>query len=287
MWNSDTIKLFIGNFDLHDLRLPALLEKMKGKVHAMAWMFEKRPLSTEDVPLQYRDRWLTALHDPFGTWNLIREMVPVRIELPFSIGPKEFAKRSHHPMWDTCVPGASYATRVLATRSIRQNGLSRAPARFVGQGTHAISMALAKLAPAEPASLATIRLYHVGQRALVSASEIVFVCGSGLAFATRKFFEMPALQIPMIAYPCIGFRDYGFDDGVNVVATLPEDAGKNAKWLHSNPAKAERIAIEGQQLIKRAHAVETRIAQFTECLRRLDRGALRCAEFRGGEFQIE
>ena len=287
LWNSDAAKLFVSNFDLHDLRLPALLEKMKGKVQAISWMFEKRPRSLDAVPPQYRDRWLTSQHDPLGTWNLVREIVPVRIELPFSIAPAEFSPRSRRFLWDVCVPGTSYSTRVLATRSLKKAGLSRAPARFVGRVTAALALALEQLAPVEAGSLVTIHLYHIGLRAVVRASEIVFVCGSGLAFATRKFFEMPALEIPVIAYPCVGFEDYGFSDGINVVATIPEDAGKNAKWLRDNPSQAERIASEGQRLIGQVHSVEVRVKQFVECLRRLDRGTLHRAEFHGGQFEIE
>jgi hypothetical protein len=152
---------------------------------------------------------------------------------------------------------------------------------------HASTLLLGKVAPAEPASLATIRFYNVTQRTIVRSSGTVFVCGSGVAFATRKFFEMPALLLPVIAYPCIGFEDYGFVDGVNVISTSPEDAGRNAKWLHDHPIEAARIAIEGQKMVARLHSLETRIGQFAECLRKVDDSSLRCAEFRSGQFEIQ
>jgi len=286
LWSADTRRVFMSNFDLHDLRLPALIEKMRGKVDAMSWMFEKRPLTPGEVPPQYRDRWLTPQHDPLKTWNLIREIVPVRIELPFSISRPEFARNSARRLWDVCVPGTSYATREIATRAIKKEGLSRAPARLIGRLLAGSSFVLGKLAPPEPASLATIRAYHMSQRLLVRSSGSVFVCGSGVAFATRKFFEIPALQLPVIAYPCVGFTDYGFADGVNVLSTSPEDAGKRAKWLHDRPVEAARIAMEGQKLIDRLHSLETRIGQFAECVRRVDKASLRGAEFRGGQFEI-
>ncbi len=287
LWSADARRVFMSNFDLHDLRLPALLEKMRGKVHAISWMFEKRPRTPDEVPPQYRDRWLTDEHDPLKTWNLIREVIPVRIELPFSIAPGEFAGAPGHPLWDACVPGTTYATRVIATRAIREEGLSCAPARLVGRLLHASTLALGKVAPAEPASLATIKTYHIAQRLLVRSSRTVFVCGSGVAFATRKFFEVPALRLPVIAYPCVGFEDYGFADGVNVIATSAEDAGKNAKWLHDNPNEAGRIAMAGQNLIAQSHSLATRVGQFAECMRRVDNSSLRCAEFKAGKFEIQ
>jgi hypothetical protein len=116
---------------------------------------------------------------------------------------------------------------------------------------------------------------------------MVFVCGSGVAFATRKFFEIPALEIPMLAYPCVGFEDYGFANGVNVVSTLPEDTGKNARWLHDRPIEAARIAMEGQKLIALQHSLGARIGQFAQCVRRVDTASLRSAEFRDGKFEIQ
>ena len=287
LWSSDARRVFMSNFDLHDLRLPALMEKMRGKVDAISWMFEKRPVAMAEVPTQYRDRWMTPQHDPLGTWNLIREIAPVRIELPFSISPAEFAKSSGHNLWDACVPGTSYATRTVATSAIKREGLSCAPARLVGRLIAGLSLVVGKVAPPEPASLASVRMYQVSQRRLVQKCGTVFVCGSGVAFATRKFFEIPALQIPVIAYPCVGFADYGFADGINVLATAPEDAGKHAKWLRDHPIEAARIAMEGQKLVERLHSLETRIAQFAECVRRIDSASLRRAEFRAGKFEIQ
>ena len=287
LWSTDRRRIFMSNFDLHDLRLPALMEKMRGKVDAISWMFEKRPLAVSDVPPRYRDEWLTPQHDPFGTWNLIREIVPVRIELPFSISPGEFDESSGRVIWDACVPGASYATRELATRSIKKEALSCAPARLIGQLQEGLWRVLGKIAPRERASLAAIRMYQATQRRLLEASGSVFVCGSGVAFATRKFFEVPALQKPMIAYPCVGFEDYGFADGINVLSTLPEEAGDKARWLHDRPKEAARIAKEGQKMVQRLHSLDTRIGQFVECVRRVDAGSLRCAEFRAGKFEIQ
>lgn len=287
LWDCDARRVFISNFDLHDLRLPALIEKMRGRVNAISWMFEKRPLTRDEVPTQYLDSWLTPQHDPLRTWNLIREIAPVRIEMPFSISPAEFAGPPGHALWDACIPGVSYATRTIATAAIRKAGLSCAPAHFIGRAQFGLTTVLGKVAPAEAGSLAAIRMYHVVQRNMVRASGVIFVCGSGVSFATRKFFEIPALQLPMIAYPCVGFDDYGFADGTNVLATLPEDAGEKASWLHDRPIEAKRIAAAGQKLIERLHSVETRVGQFAECLRRVDSGSLRGAEFRGGRFEIQ
>jgi hypothetical protein len=74
---------------------------------------------------------------------------------------------------------------------------------------------------------------------------------------------------------------------VNVVASTPEDVGKQAKWLHDCPKEAERIAREGRKMIDRLHRLPTRVNQFAECLRRVDNGSLRSAEFLGGSYEIQ
>jgi hypothetical protein len=286
LWAADARRLFMSNFDLHDTRIPPLVEKYRGRMNAISWMFEKRPRATDDVPAAYRDPWMSKDHDPLTTWNLIRDAVPTRVELPFSVAEPEFAEQPPIARWDAGVPGAPYATRRIAMESFRAADVSCVPERAINRAATAVSRTLGFTLPSEAASLATIVLLQQLQRALVRSSALTFVCGSGVAFATRKFFEIPALRSPMLAYPCIGFEDYGFRHGENAIATLPEDAGRDARWLRARPEAADRIAREGQAMMRRLHRVDTRVNQFAECLRRLDRDDLHHAEFVGGQYEI-
>lgn len=286
LWSADARRVFISNFDLHDPRLPSLLEKMRGKVDAFSWSFEKRQVDWSDIPLPYRDPWLSPEHNAQATWSLVRSIAPVRIELPFSLAPGEFATTQSGLVWDACVPGAPYATRTLAENSIRRQGLSCAPARTIRLMGLGVSLLFGKTLPSERASISAIALQQQLQRALVRTSAMTFVCGSGVLYPTRKFFEVPGLLSPMLAYPCIGFRDYGFIDGENVVSTAPEDAGKNGRLLKSRPGLAARIAQSGQDMIRRLHGLEVRVAEFAECLRRVDTGTLKGAQFCDGRFEI-
>src|SRR6185436_19397622 len=122
---------------------------------------------------------------------------------------------------------------------LRAADLSCVPGRSFNRAAVLASRALELTLPGEMACLAMIALYQQLQRGLVRSSAITFVCGSGVAFATRKFFEIPALRAPMLAYPCIGFEDYGFRHGENTFATVPEDAGRDAKWLRAHPDAAD------------------------------------------------
>jgi hypothetical protein len=286
LWSLPARRIFLSNFDLHDVRVPALIEKMRGRVDAFAWAFEKRPLTAAQIPQQYRDPWLSADYDPLYVWNMVRAVANVRIELPFSLAPHEFAGNGPRVVWDACVPGAPYATRALATKAIRAEGLSCAPTREVSRIGAGLSFLLGKTLPSERASVAAIGLQQRLQRTIVRSCASSFVCGSGVSYPTRKFFEIPGLRLPMLAYPCVGFDDYGFEHGVNVISTIPEDAGKDARWLRSDRAGAERIARRGQEKVRQLHALDVRVRDFAECLRRLDKGNLRLAEFRRGRFEI-
>ena len=90
----------------------------------------------------------------------------------------------------------------------------------------------------------------------------------------------------MLAYPCVGFEDYGFKSGGNAIVTSPEDAGTNARWLRNNSNAAERIASAAQKMMRVLHTLDLRVTSFAECLRRLDKGQLAGAEFRDGRFEI-
>lgn len=286
LWSASARRVFLSNFDLHDVRLPGVLEKMRGRVDAFTWMFERKPLSFDEIPPQYRDSWMTDTSIAARNWALVRDVAPIRIELPFALAEDELAATPPRAVWDTCVPGARYATRAIANASVRASGLSSAPAYAIGRTLRGVSMLLGKTLPSEPASVASIALQQASQRAVVRASATSFVCGSGVAYATRKFFEVPGLLAPMLAYPCVGFEDYGFRDGENVAATLPEDTGTRVRWLRANSDRAAAMAHAAQALVRRAHLVPVRAAQFAECLQRLERGQLAGAIFREGRLEI-
>jgi hypothetical protein len=279
-------KLFMTYFDLHDQKNLPLLAALKGRVDAISWLFEKRPRTVGEVPPQYLDDWMRSHLETNTTWQQITRDFPVRIELPFAIERSEFFRDDAAHVWDVCVPGASYATRRVAAASARGGGLRVPPfgslSRVVGLGTRAA----ARVLPPRRASDLAIRLQHQLQASLTRTAPVSFVCGSGLAYPVRKFFEIPAARALMIAYPCVGFEDYGFRDGVNVVVAPPEDLGQETKRLIANDGLRRSLTVRAYDLVMSLHTVERRSADLIECLRRLGRSALRNAQFVGGRYEI-
>lgn len=280
-------KIFVTNIDLHDKRNVVLVERLHGRVDAISWMFEKRPMAISDVPLAYRDAWLTADHDPVEVWNAVRAAFPVRVELPFALGRHEVFATDAGSRWDVCTIGAPYRTRQIARQSIRRAGLRAAPAQVQHVATAIAIRILPRIMPGRTASEAFIKLQQSTQRALVRGARCTFVCGGPLAFPVRKFFEIPGARSALVAMPCIGFEDFGFHDGINAITTSPEDAGATVKRLINDEALRSRMVRAALQTVRELHSVERRVTDFLICVNRLAVGQLRRAEFLGGTFVIE
>lgn len=279
-------KMFATNFDLHDKRNLSLFNRLRGRVDAISWMFEKRPLPLSAIPPRYRDAWLTDDHDPVEAWNTARTLFPVRVELPFALSVDERFSTNAGATWDVCAAGAPYLTRRIARRSIRRAGLRMAPARaqFV---VSAIGVrVLPQVMSGRRASDIFIRFQNRTQRALVRSARTNFVCGGPLSFAVRKFFEIPGARSALVATPCIGFGDYGFRDGINAITVAPEDTGAAVRRLMRADGLRERLIAKAFATVSELHAVERRVTDFIECLNKLALGRLRGAQFLEGRFEI-
>jgi hypothetical protein len=250
-------------------------------------MFEKPPLDLTTVPRKYVDRWMTSNGHGRGTWDLARETFPVRIEIPFSLTAQELKSVQVTQRWDACVAGAHYATRRIAQREIAAAGLSIAPYKLVNRSVVAATRVLSWITPAATASVAAIRLQQASQEFMVRRSRVNFVCGSGLGYPVRKFFEVPAAGSAMIAYPCSGFADYGFIDGENAIVAAPEDAGTVARRIVRDEKMRSGLTRRASEVMQTLHSVDRRAKDFLECLRRFDRGQLKNAQFVDGRFEID
>lgn len=282
-------RAFLANSDLHDIREDDLYATMSRTVDALFWVFEKRPLVTADIPSGYREQSIYNLSDPLERWTRIVKMFPVRVETWFAIGPREMLRTRARLFWDACIPGAFYATRRIAQNAIRNEGLSVAPFRVVHKALRAAGR-LSGLLAATTTPLRTSQMLigseHFTQRQFVARSAATFVCGSGAGYPVRKYLEVPAVRSALVAYPCVGFEDFGFKDGVNVAFTAPEDAGKTMRRLLSNDTVCRRMIDSSFNTVLRLHSVERRARETLECLRRLRAGSLGGAQFVDGKFEI-
>lgn len=262
------------------------IERILARIDALAWMFEKRPVVLEEVQPQYRDSWMQRHDDPLENWHAVRHTVATRIELIHSLAFDEFYVPPKGKVWDVCIAGVRYSTRQIARQEVSRTDLCVAPyAKADAAATYTMRF-LSRFVKPAAASQGWIRWRHQNQRILSSRSRMNFVCGSGLLYPVRKFFEIPAYQSVMVAMPCLGFNDYGFVDGINSVATAPEDAGRCLQDLKKNPRLQEQLRTRAFEVVQRLHTAEQRAQHLIECARRLLTGTLKGAQFVEGQFEI-
>lgn len=277
---------FMAFGDLHDVRAAPAYSRLAARGAALMWLFEKPPLSLDQVPEPYRDRWMEEAGDIPGRWRELTAEFPVRVEAWFALAEDELRRSRARARWDVCIAGAPYRTRQVARVAVHAARLSEAPYGQVSRALVLAGWAAKRLPRSEAASRGTIGLSVAAQRALVTRSRTGFVCGSGMGYPVRKFLEVPGAGVPMLAYPCQGFTDFGFVDGVNAVVCAPEDAGAAARRLVADPALRERIASSALEMITRLHSMRQRADDMIECMRRLGEGKLRNAQFIDGRFEI-
>jgi hypothetical protein len=279
-------KLFALYFDLHDTKNRALIDRLRGHVDAVSWMFEKRPMGVSEVPPAYRDSWLTDAFDPIAIWEDVVRSFPVRIELPFALADTEITTHAGLHYWDVCIPGAPYQTRVVARLSMLAEQLSVVPFRPLTRAGEMFARSVGGLLGPERSSLLQIEIAQKTQVALTRSAAVTFVCGGPLSFAVRKFFEIPGLRSAMVAFPFVGFEDLGFVDGVNAVVASPEDSGKVARALLDDRRRRERIVEAAASLVSTRHSVRQRADDLLESVRRLAMGQLKGAQFHRGAFEF-
>jgi hypothetical protein len=270
--------------DLHDKREAAVQRRMAGRINAFFWCFEShggyRP------PPEYHEPLVINYEDPARRWEEVVSLFPVRVETLFGIADDELTPKSPGSWWQASVPGAHYSTRKLAAESIRSQGLSMAPFQLSGKVVRGLNKLVRPVLPRRTASTAFIESQRAMQRFIVERSAATFVCGSWMAYPVRKYFEVPAARSAMVAYPCQGFSDFGFKDGVNTLITMPEDAGKSVRRLLADDRLRAGIIEEAFDLMRGTHSIRNRAIEMRACLERLEAGKLQGARYVEGRFEI-
>lgn len=278
--------LYIASgWDLHwtGHNLMELLPKISG----IAWLYERKPVTLQNVPAEYRDGWMSAQTDPLENWEMIKAYVPTRIELIHSIGSEEFNQTTLSPIWQVCVAGDTYRSRVIAAESASREGLKVAPFRTADKIILRTTGKLPIITGNSFASLARNYIRQLNQKFLLRRSAANFVCGSGYKYPVRKFFEVPAARSALLSYPCTGMQDYGFVDGEHYIQLVPEDFGREAKRLLQREADRKKLVNNACEMVSRLHSTQRRVDDLLECMRRMAAGRLRSAKFHNGEFVIE
>ncbi len=198
------------------------------------------------------------------------------------VGEAEFAFRALDARAsEIAVPGAEYVLRARAMQALRRSGLGMAPKRIF-----ALFRILRRLgAPVFSRSLPQ-RVYQQSFFDSLADTRFVFTARGGFGIPVRKFFEIPAAGAVMLCTPPVGFAGLGFRNGETHVEVEPEGLPDIVADLRRDPARAARIAVQGQEACFARHSLIQRASQFRACLDRLRAGTYAGADWIDGRFAL-
>jgi hypothetical protein len=269
-----------------DLHWPGLNLDEIQRFHAIAWAFEKCPISRRDVKPEYQDPWMAKHSDPLDNWHRVVNTVKSRLEFIHCLGEDEYTSRPRRKLWDFIVPGDTYATRLMVLTNAVEDGVSLAPYhQWDGFLTKEIMRKWIPLSVLNRSKLRNV-IRQRDQKFLIERSKVTYVCGSGYRYTVRKFFEVPAAYATLLAFPSANFAQYGFIDGENFIATTPEDAARDCRKLLGNPSLMDRLRRRAYELVRREHSARKRAQDFLSCFHHLAQGKTVNAQFHAGKFVI-
>lgn len=288
-------KVFVASgWDLH--WRADYLDQLKGRVQALAWMYDKPPMSFSAVPERYRDPWMDVesgigstefrLTDPVAVWNETAECFPIHIELPHAVTASELFLGDAKRRWQVSMPGVSYTTRVVGLASLRTAGLRIGPFERRDSLVTRAAMRAESLLGSRRASRWWIAARAWNQRSLLRGSQVGCTCGSGVMYDVRKFYEIPAAGCALVCYADAHLANLGFVNGKTCVYANPEDYGREVRRLLSRPDELESIRRAGFEMVRELHSMEKRVSDFVKCLRWMDQGRLSHASFVDGRYEI-
>lgn len=277
--------LFADKYDLHRELGGGLTNDELAWFSILIWPYTTEPVSRSDVvQTPYAEPFMTETHDPLQYWQRLNELIPIQVEFTHIIEPDEIRKRPRHAMWDTSIPGALYATRRIAYESARSRSLSVAPLARTDFLLRGVTSTLAQGSLSPPIQRFRFVLRRANLSAHVRASHCAFVCGGGYEYFVRKYFEIPALGVPMVGFPLAALERYGFLPEVHYIAAFPEDFGEAAERVLQDPSLGERIARQASELVATLHTPEHRLPRFIKVLEDVLSGRASGGSFKHGDL---
>lgn len=184
--------------------------------------------------------------------------------------------------YDVSVVGRLYNPRKVAKRTFRRNGVnitSNQAVVFIMRALSALG-----LSPYRKSNL--LAVYSNTYFDCMKNSKYSFACGMRLRMPLRKFFEIPACGAVMIAYPCKGFENFGFKNGVNAIISDPENVMEAYDYLQRDHERAQMIASNGRQLVWNHHSTRARSEQLRLAFEAIIAGEFSGSSWENGEYII-
>lgn len=188
------------------------------------------------------------------------------LSLPAFVSADEFdfTPLSERP-WNWSVLGTNYAARREA-RAV----LTAAKLGDAGIALHRKFAALDRLSRGRIGNKWVRSWARTRFREALAKSKASFTCGSGLEYPIRKFFEIPAAGALLVTPVTDSMRHLGFVEGEHYIAAPPRQMIESVGGLleHDLPA-AQKIAVAGQDLVRRHHSLDARTEQLDHAISRI------------------
>lgn len=264
--SSAQLALLAIDYDIHSPIGGGMSATELERFEIIIWQYVDPPVSTEDVPMEFKDSWMKEGLDPISNWKWITERIPRQIEFTHVLRIDEIRSPMQHRIWDVCVPGVIYSTRKIAMESARSMRLSRSPYHLSDKFIREATGALTQGPHSSKMQDIRFRLRELNMRQQIRLSRSSYTCGSGYEHLVRKYFEIPAFGTPLVAYPLPQIERMGFIDGLNYVAAYPSKFGEIADRIKNDPVLAKRLIANAQQLILRFHTSSIRSIDLIDTL---------------------
>jgi hypothetical protein len=278
--------------DLHWLNVPgnpnccaADLAGFARQFQGLVWSFEQWGDTASGALPILIEPWMEQAGSPRENWRTLTAGIAARFDYTFALNAGEVRRVSAQPAWDASVIGARYSSRALAHDSALSENLSVAPFRRIASLTDRALRLRRRLLPRRGEADLAVRRRVMDS--VVVRSRANFVCGGGVRYFVRKYFEFAAVGGCIASWPAAGMRHYGFRDGEHLaVCGEPSDFGKTARWLRPRTALRESMGTAAQAMVNAKHTLDVRAAQMLAWLRELARGRDVRGVWHEGEFQL-
>lgn len=285
MHHMDLHGLTSRHFDLGRVTGPMGSLELFSLFDAVAWPYESGVIDLRSIPEFIRDPWM--LTNPVDALTAFKAAIPARVHLPFALSAGELRQKTLRKRWDVSIPGVPYRSRRAARKSSLESGLSTAPMARSGSMLIAAERGVSILPGRSHFTSWVHRLRRHEMRQVVSQSRVTWVDGSAFGYPVRKFFEIPAWNVPMITMGAPHLVDMGFEPERDFLLATPEDFGEAAARLLDKPMEAARISGSARQIVQRSHSSTARARDLWWVLEQFSRGNVGVARYRRGEIGME
>lgn len=280
------VVLLLGNYDIQK-PLPGHLSDLEAQsLHGIVWQFVRQQVRRSEVPENLRQHWMMSQLDPHSNWQRICRLIPRQIEYVHSIDPIEFRVSKPRRLFDVAIPGASYRTRQLATASAKSAGITVFPYRSLDFAIRRSSFASTLLIGRRNGDMLRFRLRRSAMDLAIRSSAMAYTCGGPYHFLVRKFLEIPALGVPLIATAPEQFSRLGFVESEHYLGSEPEQLGQRGFEILENPSVASALAKRAYALTRRRHTSVARAKDLISTFCVMSRDDIAGAQYVNGELSI-